>query len=343
MSDRSILSLSHPLPAIALTALLLMGLVSCASQIRPDQVLLKNSQNTGNPLVDKYNYQIAASGLQNAVAPRLSKDYRIGPEDLLDISVFEVKEMTSEVRVNGSGYIRLPLAGQIEAGGLTTSQLENLIAKKLDHYLQEPTVSVFIKEYRSQPISVLGAVKTPKIYYVTGQMHLLDVLSMAGGLTSDAGNVCIVQNTTGAGPQKQTVVDLEALLSKGHTDLNIPVYSGDIVNVPTGGTFFVDGAVNAPGSFSLKSRTTLTQAISMAKGLAFEAVKSGIKIYRGSGQADRKVIAVNYDSILSGKTQDIGLKDNDIIIVPKSGFKTFVKGLTTYIGLGPFGLGKTGL
>ncbi len=339
MSVKSISS--RPLPALALAAILLMCIVSCASQIRPDQVLMKNPGNE-NPLVEKYNMKIAAGGLRNPAGPGLSKDYRIGPEDLLDVSVFEVKEMTSEVRVNGNGYIRLPLAGQIKAGGLTSTQLENLIAKRLDRYLQEPTVSVFIKEYRSQPISVLGAVKSPKIYYVTGQMCLLDVLSMAGGLTADAGNVCIVQNATGKAPRKQTVVNLEQLLSKGHTELNIPIHSGDIVNVPTGGVFFVDGAVSAPGSFPLKGETTVTQAISMAKGLSFEAVKSDIKIYRDAG-AGRKVIAVNYDSILAGKSKDIRLRDKDIVIVPKSGFKSFVKGITTYIGLGPFGLGRSGL
>ena len=318
------------------------ALASCSSgNVKPDQVILQNSQNAGNPMVAKYNMQIAAGGMQEMKGRGPMRDYKIGPEDLLDINVFEVKEMTAEVRVSGNGYIGMPLAGQIKAAGLTASQLETCIEKKLKRYLQEPTVSVFVKEYRSQPISVLGAVKFPKVYYVTGQMHLLDVLSMAGGLTPDAGNVCIVQKSSGPGHgQKQTVIDLEQLLAKGHAELNIPIYTGEIVNVPAGGTFFVDGAVKAPGAFPIRGKTTITQAITMAKGLEFEAVKSDIKIFRDTGQADRKVIAVNYESIMKGKTPDIMLQDKDVIVVPKNGFRALIKGLSTTIGIGSFSLGK---
>jgi len=87
----------------------------------------------------------------------------------------------------------LPLVDKIEAGGLTVSELETVIAKKLEKYVKEPVVSVFVKEYRSQQISVLGSVKDPRVYYATGQKYLLDMLSLAGGLKPDAGSVCIIQ------------------------------------------------------------------------------------------------------------------------------------------------------
>ena len=332
----------HWLLIVALAALL-PSIVSCARDgMRTREDILRNSAKAGNRLVDQYNLKIAAGGMQNASGHGPNADYRIGPQDLLQISVFEVKEMTNSVRVSGNGYIGLPLVGRIKAQGLTSAQLEDVLEKKLDRYLQHPTVSVFIKEYRSQPISVLGAVKSPKIYYTTGQMHLLDMLAMAGGLASDAGNVCIVQTPGGGSDARQTVINLESLLKEGHADLNIPVYGGQIVDVPRGGIFFVDGAVKKPGSFRIKGDTTLTQAISMADGFDFAAVKSKIKIYRATGTVNRKVIAVNYGSILRGKTPDVALQDRDVIIVPKNGFKSFLQGFSTFIGLGPFSVGRYG-
>ncbi|MDA8388598.1 MAG: polysaccharide export protein [Nitrospiraceae bacterium] len=323
---------------------LLPAVASCArGGMRTEQDLMQNSKNSGNRLVDKYNLQIAAlGGMQNAAGHGPDADYEIGPQDLLDISVFEVKEMTNTVRVSGNGYIGMPLVGRIKAEGLTSVQLEDLIARKLRRYLQDPTVSVFIKQYRSQPISVLGAVRAPKIYYVTGQMHLLDMLAMAGGLAPDAGNVCIVQSVGSGKDPKQTVVNLEELLNKGHAGLNIPVYGGQIVDVPRGGMFFVDGAVHKPGSFRIEGNTTLTQAISMADGFAYSAVKSNIRIYRATGTAKRKMLAVNYESILKGKSPDLALQDRDVIIVPENGFKSFLRGFSTFIGMGPFSVGRYG-
>ena len=319
----------------ALPALLL----SCShGEVHPDNIMLQNSK-AGNPKVDNYNLRIAAKAVHDAANG--PSDYRIGPEDLLEISVFQVKEMSNTVRVSGNGYIGLPLAGRIKAGGQTVSGLEDLVAKKLGHYLQKPTVSVFIKEYRSQPISVLGAVKTPKVYYATGSTHLLDVLSMAGGLSPTAGNVCIVEKVSTDGRTgHKTVIDLERLLSKGDTRLDIPLEAGDIVNVPEGGVFFINGGVGASGSYPIKGTTTLTQAITMAKGLSFEAMKDSIKIYRDDGKPQREVIPVKYSQILDGKRPDITLQDRDIIVVPRNGFKAILKGISTSLTFGAFNVGK---
>lgn len=327
---------------LAISVILLSSLVSCSGgDIRPDDVLIKNKQTVGSSVkVDKFNVRLASHEMSNK--KNFSNDYLIGPEDLLDINVFQVDELKTSVRVSGNGFIKLPLIGAVKAQGYTVSQLEKIIAKKLDKYLESPTVSVFVREYRSQQISVLGSVKEPKIYYVTGQTHLLDVLSLAGGLTPEAGNVCIVQRFADTKSEKKVVIDLDELLVNGHSELNVPVYSGDIVVVPQSGIFFVDGAVKGPGSFPLKGKITLTQAITMAKGLAFEAKTSDIKIYRDTGKAEREVIAVNYNSILKGKSPDMAINDKDVIIVPRNGFKSFIKGLAGSLRLGSFSLGTPG-
>ncbi len=316
-----------------------LSLLSCSGgEVRPDKVMLENSKS-GNPKITNYNLGIAARAVHDATYG--SADYKIGPEDLLEISIFQVKEMTSTVRVSGNGYIGLPLAGRIKASGHTVSGLEDVIAKKLDRYLQHPTVSVFIKEYRSQPISVVGAVKTPKVYYAKGMTRLLDVLSMAGGLTPTAGNVCIVEQVSRDGKcQHKSVIDLDHLLAKGDARLDIPLEAGDIVDVPEGGVFFIDGGVKAPGSYSIKGTTTLTQAVTMAKGFLFEAEKNDIKIYRDDGRPRRKVIRVKYSQIIDGKRPDIVLKDKDIIVVPRNGFKAVLKGISTSLTFGAFNVGK---
>lgn len=332
---------------IVLLTFLLFFLSSCAgSPPRPESVLLQ--QAVSNTKAEKLNVELVQKGseLKRAFS---TADYKIGSEDLLEITVFQAPELNSLVRVSASGYIKLPLIEKIKASGLTVSELESLICKNLEKYLTEPVVSVFIKEYRSQQIAVLGSVKNPGVFYATGQKYLLDLLSMAGGLSQDAGDVCIIQRQGPANNETQNkenpekiVIDLDALLIKGNIDLNIPLYSGDVVHVPQAGIFFVDGAVKGPGSFPLKGKITLTQALSMAKGLDFEAVRSGIKIYRDNGKPERELIEVDYDSILNRKSADVEIKDKDIIIVERSGLKGFLGRVATGISFGIFRFGTYG-
>jgi polysaccharide export outer membrane protein len=272
-------------------------------------------------------------------------DYKIGPEDLLEIDTFQVQDLKSTVRVSAQGFIKLPLVEKVEAGGLTVSELETIIAKKLEQFVKEPVVSVFVKEYRSQQISVLGFVKDPRVYYATGQKYLLDMLSLAGGLAPEAGSVCIIQRKVKAGSEEKEfvekmVIDLEELLINGRADLNIPMFSGDVVQVPKSGIFFVDGAVRAPGEYQLKGKnTTFTQAISMAKGLDVAALHSNVKIYRDNGKPEREIITVDYDDVLNGQSPDIPVREKDIIIVGSSVFKRFLNTISGSLGFGGFSIG----
>lgn len=276
-------------------------------------------------------------------------DYIIGPEDLLEIEAYNVDDVKKTVRVNSQGDIALPLVGIIMVEGMTTSDLERVIANKLDRYVQETVVNVFIKEYRSQRISVMGAVNNPQIYAVTGQRYLVDMLMTAGGLKEDAGNICyVIRPATHNSPDSRTttvVIDLDELLINGNFSLNMPVFAGDVINVPKGGVFFVDGAVKNPGVFTLKGKTTLIQAITMAKGVDSSAKLSDIRIFRENGKGDRDVIPVDYDAIRKGESPDIFLAENDIIIVPQSGIKNFFNGFINSLrgaisfGSGSFGAG----
>ena len=270
-------------------------------------------------------------------------DYRIGPEDLLEISVFEVEKLNKTVRVSSQGNISLPLLGVLRVKGLTANQLEkelrDLLAEK---YLQDPQVSVFIKEYRSQRISVMGAIEKPSVYEVAGQRTILDMLALAGGLKDDAGNTLFLIRppTLEAEPKKKGkdfegetprtfVINLEELLVKGDLSLNLPVIHGDVINVEISDKIFVGGEVWRPGGFLLKGKKmTVSQAIVLAGGLKPQAKGSQARVFRyletGTG---REIITTDIYAIQKGQREDLYLKENDIIIVPKHGVKAVLVGV----------------
>jgi polysaccharide export outer membrane protein len=259
--------------------------------------------------------------LEQAMKAPRQGDYILGPDDVIDIDVFEVDELKRTARISSTGFIKLPLVGEVKAAGLTVQELETEIGNRLDRYLQEPIVSIFIKEYRSQRITVLGAVKSPQAFTVTQQKFLLDMLSLAQGLSGDAGDICYVQRGG-----ETIIVNLNELLIKGNAQLNIPVFADDVINIPQGGVVFVNGYVKGPGSFPMKGTVTLTQVIAMAKGLNYEANGSDIRVYRNSGTDSMEIITVDYDAILDKKIPDMALKDKDIVIVPANGIKNFFSG-----------------
>jgi polysaccharide export outer membrane protein len=277
--------------------------------------------------------------LSTATKVSTRKDYRIGADDVLEIEAYNVEELKKTVRVNSMGEIALPLVGIIKAEGMTIPELEKKITDKLlEKYVEETVVTVFVKEYRSQKISVFGAVEKPQIYAVSGQSYLIDMLAMAGGLTKEAGNLCYVIRPKVHNPQSRSaetiIIDLNELLINGNVNLNLPVFAGDVINVPKGGVVFVDGAVKKPGVFNMQGKTTLIQAIAMAEGLNSGAQPDEIRILRDNGKGERDVIPVNYDAVRKGKNPDILLVDNDIVIVPKAGVKNFFGGfLNTIKGL----------
>lgn len=248
--------------------------------------------------------------------------YAIGPKDLLTISVFEVPELNITVRVSEDGTITLPLLGKIETEGLSRFDLERKLAGLLEkNYLKNAQVTIFIKEYQSKKVSVIGAVKNPGNYELIGKQTLLQMLSSAGGLTEEASDRIIVIRQYSDGRSKSLKIDLEELMLKGNPRLNIPIYSSDIINVPVERftDIYVFGQVNRPGHIKMKRIThlTLLRAIAQAGGFTERARKSGVIIKRTEGGKEIK-IKVNVKKILSGKKQDILLKSNDIVFVPES-------------------------
>ena len=285
------------------------------------------------------------------------RDYKIGPEDLIEISVFEEEKLNKAVRVSSQGNISLPLLGILRVKGLTANELEKEIRDLLaEKYFQDPHVSVFIKEYRSQRISVMGAVEKPGVFDVTGQKTILDMLAMAGGLKGgpdSAGQLLFLirpprpeeetskeKRDSNDQTPKTFVIDLEELLVKGDLTLNLPLTHSDVINIPVSGKIFVGGEVKNPGGFPMGGKKmTIGQAITLAGGLKYEANGSETKIFRSSEKGtEREILSFNVYAIQKGENEDPYLKENDIIIVPKSGVKAFLTGFRdTFKGFLGFG------
>ncbi len=268
--------------------------------------------------------------LKKAISAKIDRnaDYIIGADDLLEIDVFQANELKTTARVSSKGYIGMPLVGDIKAKGLTPVQLEQAISAKLEKYLQEPRVSVTVKEYKAQRIAVIGGVSKPDMYVVTGQRYLLDMLIMAGGLSGNSDACYIlrpsIDERTGQVKTETLTINLSDLIEKGDFALNVPVFSGDVINVPKSGLVFVDGEVNRPGPFPLIPRMTVREAIITAGGLKFEADSGDVKILRDKGDGKREIISLNYEDIKNGKSDDIAIKGDDIIVVGTNGLKNFI-------------------
>ncbi len=252
-------------------------------------------------------------------------EYKIGAQDLLDISVFGLRELNRTVRVSEEGKISLPLLGEIQVEGLTKTELEKRLSQLLEEkYLQNPQVTVFIKEYQSKRVFMLGAVKEPGPYELLGRQTLLQMISQAGGLTSDAGDEIMVIRQLQDGTNESFRILMDDLILKGDTNLNISLEPNDIVNIPADKAVFVYvfGKVNKPGALEVKKSNvpTLLRAIAQAGGFSDRASKSGVIIKRIDQHGKDIQIKVNVKDIIKGKRKDIQLEENDVVYVPETIF-----------------------
>jgi polysaccharide export outer membrane protein len=204
--------------------------------------------------------------------------------------------------------------------GLTTQQIEGKLAQILEEkYLNTAHVNVFIREY--QRVSVLGAVGRPGMYELGGPTTLLQIISQAGGLTTEAMTELYIFRMDKDGNQSRITINLRDLMSEGNQDLNVEIRPKDVINVPIDQmqSVFVYGEVRNPGAiqFRQSKRITLLQAIAQAGGPTEWASKSGVLIKRRDKKTGKEIkIPVNLKDIESGKTSDIALEEGDVVIVP---------------------------
>jgi len=266
-----------------------------------------------------------ALALSAAVARAQVTDYRIGPQDVLSIKVYETPELNADdVRVSSEGKISLPNAGAIALAGLTEAEAGLEVERVLEQCcVNRATVTVRVKEYRFKPIAVIGAVGRPGPITSSGRLTLLDVLTAAGGVGAQHGDVVHIIRHGDNGLADQLTVRLDDLLVRGEQRWNVPILPGDLINVPADVevTVFCLGEVARPGAVSFKSsdRMTLLTAIAHAGGLTDRASYKLVIKREGAGSLVEE-IQVDYKAVLAGRIPDPTLKEGDVVVVKESFF-----------------------
>jgi len=268
---------------------------------------------------------------------RISKNYRVGGYDVLNIMVYEEADLSREaLPVSADGYITFPLIGLLKVENLTTSEIEKLIAHRLtqEQYLLDAHVSVMVIEYKSKRVLVLGTVNNPGSYSLQTRERILDAISRAGGIRrsseslgrSSAGKKGLIIRTENPDtPQESKIViniGLKELLEDGDQISNIYMQDKDVLFVPSAEHFYIIGEVKEPGSYALVDREiTLVEAISRAGGFTPIAARKKARIIRVEDGVE-KIITINVDAITDAgkKIQDVIIQPNDVIVVPESFF-----------------------
>lgn len=261
--------------------------------------------------------------------------YRLGPGDVVRVTATGAPEIQPDPRrVDTSGELHLPMAGVVSADGLTTLELEARIEERLRRYLHAPDVAVSLESFGSQPISVLGAVRTPGVTQAQGRT-LVEALSAAGGMSADAAERITITRKKAYGrpelPGAQldpsgefyvAQVDARALLEAGDPSLNIAVKPRDVITVQAARQVYVIGAVERPGAFPLTTdATSVLEALASAGGLGARADAKHARLLRGGAPEAREELALNLKRVVEGRDPDVPLEAGDVVFVPVSGSK----------------------
>jgi polysaccharide export outer membrane protein len=305
-----------------------------------------------------------SAGTRYVPAPPSSPDVnlpaqKIGPNDLLWISVADCPELTRNFRVSSDGTLSLPLLKErIPASGRYPSDIETAVADALvkDKILVSPVVTVSVAEYRSVPVSVMGAVKRPITFQAVGGVTLLDALTRAEGLSSDAGPEILISRprATGTNPAPGSAPDptapeggesaglvqripVRGLIDQADPALNIRLYGGEEVRVPAAGRVYVVGNVKRSGAFPVQDSTgtSVLKAIALSEGLLPYTAKEAFIYRREGGKNERDEIPIQLSRILDHKAPDVDLLPNDILYVPDNkGRKLTAQALDRLAGFG---------
>lgn len=293
--------------------------------------------------LDGASSTVAGERVLGRVPKTAAHEYLVAANDLLDVHVFDVPELSRSYRVSESGTISLPLLSEpIEAVGLTLDQLAAVIKDRLrtSGMVSSPQVTVAVKESRTYVVAIGGAVRKPQLYQTLGRTTLLDVISQAEGLTDDAGNTAIIVRgetalrvlafetgkagvDAGGALLRTLTVDLRPLLERGDLNANLDLYPGDRVTVQRAGVVYVVGAVTRSGGFSLRNerqQMTVLKAVALAEDLKYSAMRDKVVIIRKNPHHPRgqEEIPVRLDRILAGRLPDVPLQPDDILFVPDS-------------------------
>jgi polysaccharide export outer membrane protein len=313
-----------------------------SSQASPSALMPPDNQSVQAPVTPP----VQTPATSPTSVPIHAPDYMIGADDILDVYIVDVPELSRQYRVSGSGAITFPmLQTPVTAAGLTLSQFSEQLTKDLKTagLVSDPHVNTSVNQSRLHAVAITGAVKRPQIYSVFSQTTLLDMLSQAEGLADDAGGVAIISrgdialhalslnksktpNSQPSDSETTITLDLKRLLESGDPKLNIAIYPGDRITVPRAGVVYAVGAVNKSGGFTMKPNAggmTVLQLLALAEDTKPTAMRDKTIIIRNDPQAPggRAQIQADLKKILRGKSPDPVLQPDDILFVPDSSSK----------------------
>ena len=248
---------------------------------------------------------VLSAGLQQAPAPApasTNANYVVGPQDVVTVTVFNEPQLSGRFRIENDGQFNYPFVGRIQAGGATLAQIAAVVKSKLEAgYLRDPQVSVDVEQFRSQNVFIMGEVRAPGRYTLTGSVTLIEALSQAGSLVQTAGtDILIVRpkkptNGPPGGPTLPEQADAEVQkvnlreIQAGTQSANVMIRDGDTIFVPRAERFFVTGHVRNPGAFVYEANLTVLQALSLAGGPTDRGSNRRLKIIRNQKEFDAKL------------------------------------------------------
>jgi polysaccharide biosynthesis/export protein len=262
-------------------------------------------------------------------------EYLLGPQDQLAIRISDFDEAPiAPMRIDPAGNIDLPLIGPVHAAGLTVPELRTQLTSKYSKYIRGPVVGVSVVDFHSQPVTVIGEVKSPGVHQIEGPKRLLEIISMAGGLTDTAGSKVTITRETASGPiplpetrtdlsGRYTVaeIDLGVLVASGAPSKNIIIRPNDVIVVSPADLVYVLGEVKKPGGYTLHAHTSVSvlEALGMAEGLDKTASPKNARILRVVGDGkDRAEIPIDVAKIMEGKSPDVPLQSKDVLVIPNN-------------------------
>lgn len=282
------------------------------------------AQEPSSPETSRTNQEAPASNSASTVAAEKAiqpdTSLRMGAGDLLEFSVYNVPELSTKTRISSGGDAYLPLIDYVHVAGLTVEEAQSLIEKRLSDggFVKDPHVTIFVDQFASQGVSLLGEVARPGVYPVLGQQRLFDVISAAGGLSDKAGRSVTI--THREQPDKPTVVELARHIADDPNS-NVQVYPGDTVIVRKADIVYVVGDVARPSGFLMdRGGLTVMQAVALAGGTTQTSKLNGAKIIRKTGGGMTET-PIEIKKILEAKAPDVPMLADDILFVPSSSKK----------------------
>ena len=293
-------------------------------------------------------------------------NYRFGAGDEVELNVFDVPELNVSVKVRESGFVNLPLIGALQVVGKTESEVHDELTKRLATFVRNPQINVFVSQFGSQKVAVMGAVKLPGTYPLKkGANTLLELLSQAGGVNEKAGNFINFIPSELSGIRNDNEIEARAQLvlgnrvqenrgggvsvyldqvlgTNGDVPLEIPVRGGDMIIVPEAGKVIVEGEIQRVGPIDLTPQTTLLGALAAAGGITSSAKIDEVEVVR-SISGDKKVhLVLDLAKLATGEDHDVRIRNGDIVRVPSDSSRrmksdTF-EGIKKFIN---FGIGGT--